>query len=45
VPDRNDPGAALPADARARLDAFTAALERINVACIEFNLSDMPYSR
>jgi hypothetical protein len=31
VPDRNDPGAALPADARQRLDAFTAALERINV--------------
>jgi len=31
VPDRNDPAAALPADARARLDAFTAALERINV--------------
>jgi hypothetical protein len=31
VPDRDDPLAALPADARARLDAFTGALERLNV--------------
>jgi hypothetical protein len=31
VPDRNNPGAALPADARARLDAFTEALDRVNV--------------
>lgn len=31
MPDRGDPLAALPADARERFDAFTAALERINV--------------
>ena len=31
MPERDDPLAALPADARERFDAFTAALERINV--------------
>jgi len=31
VPDGDDPQAALPGDARERLDAFTAALERANV--------------
>jgi hypothetical protein len=31
VPDGNDPATALPADARRRLDAFTEALERVNV--------------
>jgi len=31
VPDRDDALAALPADARERLDAFTAGLERLNV--------------
>jgi hypothetical protein len=31
VPDRDDALAALPADARERLDAFTAALERVGV--------------
>lgn len=31
MPDRDDALAALPADARSRLDAFIAALERVNV--------------
>jgi hypothetical protein len=31
VPDRGGPLAALPADTRERFDAFTTALERINV--------------
>ena len=31
MPDRDDALAALPADARARLDAFTEALERVGV--------------
>jgi hypothetical protein len=31
VPDAGDPLDALPADARARLDAFTAALDRVDV--------------
>ena len=31
MPDREDPPTALPGDARERLDAFTAALERVNV--------------
>lgn len=31
MPDRDDPLAALPADARQRFDAFTTALDRVNV--------------
>jgi len=40
VPDRGDPRAALPADARARFEAFTAALERIDVG--EMSLYAIP---
>jgi hypothetical protein len=40
VPDANDPAAALPPDARNRLDAFTAALERIDVG--EMSLYAIP---
>ena len=34
MPDAGDPLDALPADARARFDAFTAALERIDVGAM-----------
>jgi hypothetical protein len=34
VPDAGDPLAALPADAHARFDAFTAALERLDVGAM-----------
>jgi len=34
VPDAGDPLAALPADAQARFDAFTAALERLDVGAM-----------
>jgi hypothetical protein len=34
VPEQGDPRASLPADARARFDAFTAALERIDVGAM-----------